>query len=134
MARNFNDALVVVNGKDLSGYTPSVTFNYGSEMLDQTAMGDTTRSKLGGLFDWSFDFQFHYDQSTSGPEAVLWGLVGTTSCWEVRPRNVCSSANNPIYSGIGVLENFNYGGQVGSLLTAQCVVQSNGTLSRASSS
>lgn len=134
MAKHFRDAFVQVNTKDLSTYSPSITINYGSEMLDQTAFGDSTRSRLGGLKDWSFDIQFHYDCSTNGPEATLWSLVGTTSCWEVRPVNACSSANNPIYSGIGVLENHNYGGQVGSLLTINCTVQSNTDLNRASSS
>lgn len=134
MAKHFRDAKVQVGSVDLSVYTPSVTINYAAEMLDQTAFGDTTRSRLGGLKDWSFDLSFHYDCSTAGPEATLWPLVGTTSCWEVRAVNACSSANNPIYSGIGVLENHNYGGAVGSLLTINCTVQSNGTLDRASSS
>ena len=134
MAKHFNNAFVQVNAVNLSAYSPSVTINYASEILDQTAFGDSTRSHLGGLKDWSFDFQFHYDCSTAGPEATLWGLVGATSCWEVRPVNACSSANNPIYSGIGVLENHNYGGPVGSLLTINCTVQSNSDLNRASSS
>lgn len=130
----FKNAFIEVNGKDLSTYSPSVTVNRGSEMLDRTAFGDNTRKRLGGLLDWSFDLTFHYDCSTAGPEAVLWNLVGTTSCWEFRPVNACSSANNPILSGIGTLENHNYGGQVGSLLTINATVQASGDLSRASSS
>ncbi len=133
MAKVFTNALVIVNAKDLSQYAPSVTINYASEILDQTAMGDDTRSHIGGLKDWSFDMQFHYDCSTAGPEAVLWPLVGTSSCWEVRPVNACSSANNPIYSGIGILDGVPMGGQVGTLLIVTSKVVSVSTLSRASS-
>ena len=134
MAKVFTNAFVEINGKNLSTYSPSISINYASEILDQTAFGDTTRSRIGGLFDWSFDMQFHYDCSTAGPEAVLWSLVGTTSCIEVRTVNVCSSANNPIYSGICVLDSFNYGGSVGGLLVASSKAMSVSALSRASSS
>jgi len=134
VAKVFTNAFVEINGKNLSTYSPSISINYASEILDQTAFGDTTRSRIGGLFDWSFDMQFHYDCSTAGPEATLWSLVGTTSCIEVRPVNVCSSANNPIYSGICVLDSFNYGGAVGSLLMASTKAMSVSALSRASSS
>jgi len=134
MAKVFTNAKVQINSFDLSAYSPSVSLNYASEILDQTAFGDTTRSRIGGLFDWSFDMQFHYDCSTAGPEASLWALIGTTSCIEVRPVNVCSSANNPTYSGICVLDSFNYGGSVGGLLVASSKAMSVSALSRASSS
>jgi len=135
MAVVFTNAKWEVNAKDLSSFVTDISPNYASEMLDETAMGDTTRIKKGGLKDWSFDVTVHYSQeSTTTPEAVLWGLVGTTVCVEYRDVNTCSTATNPILSGIGVLENFNRGGTVGNLLTATFRVNSAGTLSRASSS
>ena len=134
MAVLFSSALFEVNAKSLSAYVTDISPNYGSEMLDETAMGDSTRIKKGGLKDWSFDVSYLYDQSTSAPEAILWSLVGTTVCVEYRDINVCSSANNPILSGIGIVENFNRGGTVGALLKATSRIVSAGTLSRASSS
>lgn len=134
MAIVFRDARLIVNGKDLSVYTPSVSINYASEILDQTAMGDTTRSKLGGLYDWSLDLELHYASDTGGPEAVLWGLVGTSACWELRPRNSCAAPTNPEYSGVGILDGFNYGGNVGALLVAKGKVAPVSALTRASSS
>ncbi len=97
-------------------------------------MGNATRKHKGGVLDWSIDLSFLYDKSTSGPEAILFSLVGTTSCVEYRPVNVCSSANNPIYSGIATLENMPVGGGYGTMLKMSVKFNAYGTLSRASSS
>jgi hypothetical protein len=132
---HYNNALVECNGTDLSNDVESVTLNFSSEMLDATAMGDDTRKHKGGLKDWSIEVNFHQDFEASQVDATLFTIVGTTSCWEVRPQNVCSSANNPIYSGVGTIESYNpQGGSVGALLDAPVTVQSFGSLNRASSS
>lgn len=128
---HFRNAKFEVNGTDLSQHVASVTVNYASEMLDETAMGDTTRIRKGGLFDWSFDVTPHQDFASGQLDATMWSLVGTTACYEVRPQNICSTTQNPIYSGIGILEKYTpVGGQVGTLLDAPFSVQSASTLSR----
>lgn len=132
---HFRNAAFFVNGVDLSDDTADVTLNYSSEMLDETAMGDTTRIKKGGLLVWSIGATFHQDFTASQVDATLFSLVGTTTCIELRPNNACSSANNPIFSGIGILETYPpMGGAVGTLLDTKASWQSAGTLSRASSS
>lgn len=130
----FSSALFEVNAKSLSNKVTSITPNYSAESLDGTAMGDGTRKHKGGLYDWTFDVTFAWEMSTTSPEAVLWGLVGTTVCVEYRDINICSSANNPILSGVATLLNFNRGGQVGTLLTATSQFAAFSALSRASSS
>lgn len=116
---------------DLSDDTESVTLNYSAEMLDETAMGDTTRIRKGGLLDWSLDVNFHQDFAASQVDATLFSLVGTTTCVELRPLNSCSTTINPSYTGICVLETYNpVGGSVGSLLDAPATFQSAGTLAR----
>ena len=105
--------------------------NYSSEMLDETAMGDSTRIRKGGLKGWSMDVTPHQDFAASEWDATFFSLVGTTACYEVRPQNICSTAINPIFSGIGVLESYQpLGGDVGSLLDAPISIQSAGDLSR----
>jgi len=123
-----------INGKNLSQFSPSLAANYGSEQLDRTTMGVSTRLNKSGLLDWSLDGTFFWDCSTGGPEQTLWGLVGTSACIEYRPYNMCSSANNPIYSGICNVVNFNQGGGVGTLLQGTASFNSASALSRASSS
>jgi hypothetical protein len=131
----FTNALVEVDGVDLSPHVAELNLNYSAELLDETAMGDNTRVRKGGLKTWSFEMTMHQDFEAGAVDATLFSLVGTSSCWEVRPENACSSANNPIFSGIGMVETYNpVGGTVGALLDTQVTVQSKSTLDRNSSS
>jgi len=125
------NAFLRVNSTDLSDHVESITINYSSEMLDETAMGDSTRIRKGGLKDWSIDVNFHQDLASGEVDATLFSIVGTTACLEVRPQNICSTVSNPRYSGIGILETYNpVGGSVGSLLDAPATWQSAADLDR----
>lgn len=122
---HFHNALVEVNGTDLSSHFSAVTLNYASEMLDETAMGDSTRIRKGGLYVWSIDMTTHQDFAAGAVNAVIFPLVGTTVCVEIRPQNICSTVANPRYSGIGIIEKYNpVGGSVGTLLDTPTTVQS----------
>ena len=130
----YTDAKIEIKGVDLSAHASEVSLNYASETQDETAMGDDTRVRKGGLKDWSVDVTFHQDYAAAAVDATLFSVVGTTVCVEIRPQNICSTATNPIYSGVVVLESYNpLGGSVGDLLDAPITLQSAGTLSRASS-
>ena len=130
----YTNAKIEIKGVDLSAHASEVSLNYASETQDETAMGDDTRIRKGGLKDWSVDVTFHQDYAAAAVDATLFSVVGTTVCVEVRPQNICSTVTNPIYSGIAVLESYNpLGGSVGDLLDAPISLQSAGTLSRASS-
>lgn len=127
----YKNAKFEVNGTDISADVAELGLNYASEMLDETAMGDDTRIRKGGLFDWSVDLTFHYDAAAGRVDAVLFPLVGTTTCVEMRPLNTCSTAINPRYFGIAILESYPpLGGQVGSLLDTKATFQSAGSLGR----
>ena len=131
----YTNAKIEINGVDLSAHASEVGLNYASEMQDETAMGDSTRVRKGGLKDWSVDVTWHQDFAAGAVDATLFSLVGTTVCVELRPQNICSTSINPTYSGIGVIESYNpVGGAVGALLDAPTTVQAAGALSRASSS
>lgn len=131
----YRNAFFWCNNVDYSSHVAELALNYSSEMLDETAMGDDTRIRKGGLKDWSVDATFHQDFAAAGPGANLFALVGTTTCVELRPSNTCTTAINPSFYGIAVLENAPpMGGGVGSLLDTRSTWQSAGTLTRASSS
>lgn len=128
----YTNAFIQINAVDLSSHASEVSLNYASEMQDETAMGDSTRVRKGGLKDWSVDVTWHQDFAAGAVDATLFSLVGTTVCVEMRPQNICSTAINPIYSGIGVIESYNpMSGSVGALLDAPTTIQSAGNLSRA---
>jgi hypothetical protein len=128
----YTNAKIEVNGVDLSAHASEVSLNYASEMQDETAMGDDTRIRKGGLKDWSVDVTFHQDFAAAKVDATLFSVVGTTVCVELRPQNICSTVINPTYSGIGIIESYNpLGGAVGALLDAPVTIQSASTLARA---
>ena len=130
---NFRNAYFALQGIDISADVESITINYGSEMLDETAMGDDTRVNKGGLKTWSIDFNVHQDfATTTDPDALIWPLVGSTTCFEIRAAATTVAATNPSWSGIGVIESYTpVGGSVGSLLDAAGTIQSAGSLTRA---
>lgn len=130
----WRNAYLAINGTDYSADVAELTLNYTSEMLDKTAMGNTSRIKTGGLKNWSLAAKFHQDLTSGHIGAVLFALVGTTSCVEVRPNNSCSTAINPSYSGIAVADSNSFGGAVGVLLDTNCTFQAASDLTRASSS
>jgi hypothetical protein len=131
----YRDAYVWINGKDYSGDVKSATLNYSSEMLDATAMGADTRKKKGGLKNWSVDLEFHQDFTANHVGADMFALVGTTTCFELRPLNSCTTAINPSFSAVGVIDAAPpVGGGVGTLLETKTSIQSFSSLSRASSS
>jgi hypothetical protein len=126
-----NDAYVLINAVDLSDYVQSATVNYSAEMVDETAMGDTSRKNKGGLKNWSIDVEFKQNFAAGAVDATLFSLVGTTFPVEVRPTSAARSATNPAYTGTGVLESYNpIGNSVGDLATAAITIQSAGTLTR----
>lgn len=126
----FRNAYIWIDANDLSAQCKDATLNYKSEMLDRTAMGDTTRNKRGGLFDWSIDLTFHQSFASS-VDAVLFPLVGTSALLALRPLNSCTTAVNPSYSGVGCLESYPpLGGAVGTLLAPKATFMSAGALTR----
>ncbi len=124
-----------LNNVDYSNNVADLTLNYSSEVLDATRMGDDTRRKKGGLFNWSVAGKVHQDFAAAQAGANFFALVGTTTCFELRPLNSCSTAINPSYSGVGLLVSApQVAGAVGSLLDMAFMIDSVGSLTRASSS
>lgn len=131
----FTDAYVSVASTDLSDHVKSVTLNYSAELQDDTVMGDTTRSRVGGLKDWSVEIEFLQDYAASKVDATLFTLVGSTAALVVRPDNSDGvGATNPNYTGTGVLESYSpMGGSLGEMAATTATFQAAGTLSRATS-
>lgn len=128
------DASVVINTVDLSDHVKSVTINYAGEMEDDTVMGDDTRSKIGGLKDWSMDIEFAQDFAAGKVDVTLFAIVGTTFTVTIKPTSGAVSATNPSFSGTGILENYSpVSNAIGELATTNITIQSAGTLARATS-
>lgn len=130
----FTNAFLSIGGVDLSDHVRSVTLNYSAEMQDKTAMGDLTRTRLGGLLDWSLEVNFNQDFAASNVDATLFPLVGTSPAIVLRGDAGVVSATNPEFQGNAVLESYApLGGNVGDMAETPVTFPGDGTLTRATS-
>ena len=126
----YTNSQFAVNNIDLSSYLQELTVSYQAELLDETAMGDLTRARIGGLKVWSFAAKLNDDFASAGPSNTIWGNVGCQSCVEWRPTNACSTTANPYYWGIAAIDGCPMGGSVGTLAQETITFQSAGVLTR----
>lgn len=128
----FTDAVVTVNSVDLSDYVRSATLTVEADVQEDTAMGDTYRSKLGGLKDWTLELELNQDFAASAVDATLWPLLGTTTTVKIKATSSTTSATNPEYSGTALLSEYPpFDGSVGDLATTSVTFEGAGTLSKA---
>lgn len=127
-----SNAFLSINGVDLSDHVRQITLPFSSEPQDKTAMGDTTRERVGGLLDWSIDVEFNQDYAAAEIDDTLFALVGTTFAVIIRPDAGVVSATNPQFSGTALLESYQpVGGSVGEIHTAPITLTASGPLTRA---
>ncbi len=127
----FTDARVEVNSVNLSAFTRSVTLNVEAEDLEDTAMGDTYRSRIGGLKDWSVDIEFNQDFAASAVDVTIFPLLGTVVAVKIRPTTSAISTTNPEYTGNVLINEYNpLDGSVGDLATTSVSWPGAGTLTR----
>lgn len=70
---NGNDGLVKV-GSNTVAEVRSFTLNTNLELIDDTAMGDSWRTKIAGLKNWDGTIECHWDDTDStGQEAMTIG-------------------------------------------------------------
>lgn len=125
-------AALTISTTDVSAYAKNISLAYAAELQDDTTMGDTTRSRIGGLKDWSVTADLLQNPGTI--DALIFPLVGTTFTVVVKAFASAVDVNNPSYTGTGILENYPpVTGGVGDLHMASITIQSAGTLTRATS-
>lgn len=126
------DASVTINSVDLSDFVTSCTINYEAEELDDSAMGDTSRSRLGGLKNWSIDLELNQDFAASATDVTLFSIVGSVVAIDIRPATGSVSSTNPKFTGSALVQNYNpLSGSVGDLAKTSCQLLGSGTLTRA---
>lgn len=130
----FTDAVVTINSVALSDHVKSATLNISADVQENTAMGATYRSKLGGLKDWSLELEFNQDFAASNVDATLWPLLGVATTVKIKATSSVNSATNPEYSGSAILASYPaIGGGVGDVASVQVTFEGAGTLARATS-
>lgn len=126
------DAVFTINSVALSSYVKGIELPQGCESLDDTFMGDTTRSSLGGLLTWSVKVTLGQDYAASQVDATISPLVGTVTTFTTRATSAATSSTNPQWSGSCLVKGYKpVGGQVGELHLTELELESAGTLTRA---
>jgi len=121
------NAYFFLNGVDLAASVSEIQVNRQTEMVDDTAMGDTFRSFLTGLQTWDMEIEFHQDYAALNVHDTIWPILACQVCFEIRPVNVCTTTINPSWSGTMVIERYPpIGGRVGELLDTRMTARSVG--------
>jgi hypothetical protein len=105
------NALVLVNGVDLSDHVEKVTVSDERSKVPITAMGATANGYTKGLGDASIKLTFYQDMSAGKVHATLQPLINSATpvAVEVRGVNAARSATNPAFLLSSALM-FNYSG------------------------
>lgn len=130
----YKDASLVLNSVDLSDHVVSLTLDVSADLQEDHAMGDSTKTRLVGLKDWSVSIDFRQDFAASEVDATLWGIMNGAVAVPIviKPTSAAVSATNPSYSGNVVLESYPpLGGSVGDIAGTSVSLQAAGDLTRA---
>ena len=116
------NAMVLVNGVDLSDHVSKVTCKDDRAAVDVTAMGSSYVQETKGLGTAEIDVDFFQDFATSKVHQTLQPLIGSSTNFqvEVRPVNAARSATNPALVLAGALL-FSYSGLDGKVGDASAI-------------
>ncbi len=118
----FTDARVEINSVVMSTFCTGVTLPLEFEALEDTAFGDTSRSRVAGLGDSTLSAQFNQDFAASATDATLYAAYATKAAVvvKVRPTSASIGATNPEYVGSYLPNQYQpFGNSVGELATTQ---------------
>lgn len=127
----FSSPTVTIGATDLSSSVRAVSIDYSAEVVDSTTAGVSTKTKKGGLLDWSATVEFAQDYDAGSVNAILFPLVGTSVAVSVIPASGGASATNPDFNGAAILTAYKpAGGSIGGLAVATATFAGNGALAR----
>lgn len=114
------NAMVLVNGVDLSDHCSKVSLMDNRNSVDITAMGASNLTIGKGLGDAKATIDFYQDFAAAKVHATLQPLIGTTTTVviEVRAVNGARAVTNPAFLMSGLLMNYSMvDGKVGDALS-----------------
>ncbi|GIH07426.1 hypothetical protein Rhe02_54930 [Rhizocola hellebori] len=120
------------NSVNLSDHTTSCVLTANADALDSTAMGDSWRENTGGLKAGTLAATLHDDFAGGSVDATIWAAfdANVAVAVAVRPVNTTIAATNPEYQ-VNVLPNqWQMGGQVGTLAQKQLSYPTTGAMVR----
>jgi len=127
------DFSVSINGSTaLASYLTQVELKTSVNDITTTSFGSTWVTRVAGLKEGSLTLQFNQDYAASAPDVTLWPLLGTNATVVIKPTSTATSATNPAYTAICLVNDLTpVSGQIGDLATFSVTWPTNGTVSRA---
>lgn len=108
------DARIEINAVNTSADITSVTLPIEFEALEDTAFGDTARSRISGLEDSTLGLNFNQDFDAAALDATIFALLGTVVEIKVRKTSAAISTSNPEYVGSYLINQWSpFGNAVG---------------------
>ena len=114
------DCRVEINSVVMSSFGTSVELPLEYEALEDTAFGDTSRSRIAGLGDSTLGLAFNQDFASSATDATLYAAYATKAPVVVKVRATTGSiaTTNPEYVGSYLPNDYKpFGNGVGELAT-----------------
>lgn len=127
------DASVTLAGTDLSDHVKGVEFNLQRNLEDDTNMGDTWETLMGGVFSGTVTINFDQDFAASEVDAIVSTafLAATGSALIVKPTSGAISATNPGYTGTVWVESYSpISGEHGAKARTSPTFRTSGTVDR----
>lgn len=127
------DFSVSINGSTaLASYLTQVELKTSANDITTTSFGSTWVTRVAGLKEGSLTLQFNQDYAASAVDATLWPLLGTNATVVIKPTSTATSATNPAYTAICVVNDLTpASGNIGDLATFSVTWPTTGTVSRA---
>jgi hypothetical protein len=127
------DFSVSINGSTaLASYLTQVELKTSANDITTTAFGSSWVTRVAGLKEGSLTLTFNQDYAASAVDATLWPLLGSQATVVIKPAGTTTSATNPAYTAICVVNDLTpAAGQIGDLATFSVTWPTTGTVSRA---
>lgn len=134
MAVSIVNPVVTIGGTDMSSYLSEVALDISVDEQEDTAFGDTAKSRIAGLKDGSIKLKFNQDFAVGTVDSVMWALLGTVVTFSVKAASGAASTSNPVYSGSFLMNAWSpISGSVGDLATVDVSYPTTGAVARATS-
>lgn len=127
----FNNPKITINSVDLTDQIAQVALDMTFAEVETTAFGNSAITRVAGLGDHSFSASFHQDFASAEVEQTIYPLLGTTTQITIKPVNVTTATDNPLYTFTVLLTEWApVSGSVGELLTADVSWPVSGDISK----
>ena len=130
----FNNPKITINSVDLTDQIAQVALDMTFAEVETTAFGNTAITRVAGLGDHSFSASSHQDFASAEVEATIYPLLGTTTQITIKPVNVTTATDNPLYTFTVLVNQWApMAGAVGDLLTADITWPVSGAITKSNS-